>query len=676
MLLKDTEMDTRCRNALSKKKINTVNELLRFFPRKYYDFRKIVSYEEAAVTHKVSAVSGRLTKVKKNTSGSVPCLKITLEDKNGNLLSVCWFGQIYHEKLLNNWIQENLVVCGEVSSHPVYGYCMTNPIEYGKEKAFQKRIVPVYGKIKNISEEKLVSEIRSRIGDCLHDPLSEEILNSCGLMDYRSAMSAIHIPSESGMDTEQMQKALFRFKFQDLLYFAVKQEEFSRRGAVGTPYSIKNIRNTADYIETLPYSLTKDQQTVYETILERLRGGKRIQALLQGDVGYGKTDIAFICMLLMADSGYQSVLMAPTEALAKQHYEKLSAIGVKYGYRTALLTGSIASAEKKKLLSQIASGDYDFVIGTTGIIQSKVAFRELAFIVIDEEQKFGVEQRDALIDKAGRGVNILSMSATPIPRTLALAIYGKNTEIFELKTRPSNRQEIQTAICRNDASIMQHITKQLSEGRQVYVVCPFITAAEDVDKFGNVISVEDSFRKLSEYFKNTSVKIGCVTGKTNAADAQAVMNDFAAGRIQILVSTTFIEVGINVPNAGTIVINSAERFGLSCLHQLRGRVGRGEYKGYCVLRISDMEEDASRKAAERLKIMTETTDGFAIATEDLTNRKAGNLIGTEQTGSNRYMELMMENKNLYEKVCELSKWMVDRNMHKKLVALMEESIPD
>lgn len=672
MLLQDTEMDTRCRNALSKKKINTVNELLRFFPRKYYDFRKIVSYEQAAATHKVSAVSGTLIKVKKNMSESVPCLKITLEDENKNLLNVCWFGQTYHERILNNWIQEKIVVCGEVSSHPVYGYGMTNPIEYGKEKVFAKRIVPVYGKIKNISEEKLVSEIRSYIGEGLHDPIPKEILASCGLMDYRSAMSAVHIPSETGMDIEQIQKAWFRFKVEDLLYFAIKQEEFTRKGSVGTPYSIKSIKNTTDYIESLPYSLTADQKKTYKTILERLRNGKRIQALLQGDVGYGKTDIAFICMLLMADSGYQSALMAPTEALAKQHYEKLSGIAVKYGYRTALLTGSITSAEKKKLLLQIASGNYDFIIGTTGIIQNKVTFKDLGFVIIDEEQKFGVEQRDTLIDKAGKGVNILSMSATPIPRTLALAIYGKSTEIFELKTKPSNRQEILTSICRNDTSIMKHIAKQLAEGRQIYVICPFITAAEDNEKFGNVISVEDSYQKLSEYFKNTPVKVACVTGKTNTADAQAIMNDFAADRIQILVSTTFVEVGINVPNAGTIVINSAERFGLSCLHQLRGRVGRGEHKGYCVLRISDMDAVASQKAAVRLKILTETTDGFAIATEDLNNRKAGSLIGTEQTGSNRYMELMLENKALYEKVCELSTWMVDRDMHKELVSLVEE----
>ena len=286
MLLQDAGVDTRCKNALNKKKIYTVNDLLRYFPRKYYDFRKVMSFSDAKNAGKTVPVCGELKSIKKHsTDFNVSRVNAVIKDASGTELNACWFGHAEIMNIMSRWIGEQVVLCGEVTYDSRYGYSMKDTLAYSLERTFRKRIVPMYGKIKDISEEKLTSVIGSLLNTPLPEILPEHILSTYQLMDYATALRYIHQPTENGAGGKEINAALFRFRFQDLLYFAVRQEEYSRQGAVGTPYSIKKIKNTEDYIASLPYPMTEDQKNAYQQILGSLRSGKRVQALLQGDVG-------------------------------------------------------------------------------------------------------------------------------------------------------------------------------------------------------------------------------------------------------------------------------------------------------------------------------------------------------------------------------------------------------
>lgn len=679
MLLRETAIETRTINALAKKNIKTVEDMLRIVPRKYYDFRTIYTAKQAMQKGGICAVAGILANVKKSsTSKTATKLSITITDAEGTVIRATWFGRADLYERFSTWKNKEIVIGGTIIYHPQYGYQVQNPVKCLPRYMFPLKLDTVYPGIKGVSDEKLRNLIETYLSTDIKDPVPKQYIEKYKLPEYREALRKIHYPKSE----EDIIEAEHRLLFNDLLYYALKLELQSRESAVGTPYSPKKMSITRDYINSLPYQMTDDQNKIFEDILSRLKEGKRVQGLLQGDVGYGKTLCAFLCMLLMAESGFQSALMAPTTVLARQHYTELKEIGEKYGYKTAFLGGDTTAKEKKEYIAGIESGKYHFVVGTTGLVQKDVKFKELGFVITDEEQKFGVVQRDELTAKANRGVNVLSMSATPVPRSLAMALYGTKTEVYELRTRPSGRKETQTAFCRSDEAILKHIEEQVKEGRQIYVVCPYITKGEikeveeeDKKEVNNcVITVEDTYALYSKYFANSpNVVVDTATGKMTADELNQKFADFKSGKINILISTTIVEVGVNVPNSSTIVICSAERFGLSCLHQLRGRVGRGKYKGYCILRVSDLPSEKYQKAKNRLQILVDSTSGFEIAKADLENRKAGNFIGMEQTGKNKYVDLMLENEKLFAVIRKIAAAIVDNGQEEFLIRLVEEN---
>jgi ATP-dependent DNA helicase RecG len=352
----------------------------------------------------------------------------------------------------------------------------------------------------------------------------------------------------------------------------------------------------------------------------------------------------------MAENGYQGVLMAPTSILAKQHYEEFKTYGDRFHIPVAYLDGSVPAVEKKKILEGLKSGDIKIVIGTHTLANGKCEYANLGMTVIDEEHRFGVEQKNALLKEAERGVNTILMSATPMPHTIAGSMHGNNVKIYDIRTMPASRIPVQTAINSSDRVIFDFIEKQLKEGRQAYVVCPLIEKNEESEAMAGVISVTDTAEMYKKRFPG--YKIGVLSGRLDEEETDDTIRKFKDGETDILISTTVVEVGVNVPNASVIVISNAERFGLAAMHQLRGRVGRGSYKSYCILKSSEKDN-------ERLNTLVNCSSGFDIAEQDLKLRGAGELTGTRQSGFTHCMELVMEYPNLFGKLKELAKEMVD-----------------
>ena len=409
-----------------------------------------------------------------------------------------------------------------------------------------------------------------------------------------------------------------------LLEMGILQNRFETDKENNNIYELEdNKKLVSKFIESLEYELTKAQKKVISEIYKELKSGKIVNRLIQGDVGSGKTIVALIMLLYMAENSYQGVIMAPTEILATQHYLGIVDIFNDLDVRVELLTGSVKGKKREKLLSEIENGLVDIVIGTHALIENDVVFKNLGLIVIDEQHRFGVVQRKLLREK-GSIANLIVMSATPIPRSLALTIYG-DLDVSIIDELPSGRMPIKTKWIRDldeKNKMYNFIERKIKEGRQVYVVSPLIEESETL----NVKSAQQTFEEYSEVFSNR--RLGLIHGRQSYKEKQEVMRKFKKHEIDILISTTVIEVGVNVPNASIMVIRDAQRFGLSSLHQLRGRVGRGKYQSYCFLE-SETDNDLSMK---RLQVMEKTTDGFKIAEEDLKLRNSGEILGTRQSG--------------------------------------------
>lgn len=455
------------------------------------------------------------------------------------------------------------------------------------------------------------------------ETLSADIISRMKLMSLNSAMLAVHNPQ----DSKQLQDARFRLKFEELFYIQLNmRRKFKARSAATNGFIFSRIGNyfNSFYHRCLPFPLTGAQKRVIKEIRADMGSGRQMNRLLQGDVGSGKTLVGLMTMLIALDNSTQACLMAPTEILATQHYETISSLTAEIGVNVQLLTGSTSKKKRDEIHRQLLDGSLHILIGTHAVIEDSVQFRNLGFVIIDEQHRFGVMQRSRLWTKNRIPPHVLVMTATPIPRTLAMTVYG-DLDVSIIDEMPPGRKPVKTLLCYDDRReyVYRSIRRQLKMGRQVYIVYPLINENEKVD----LKSLEDGYETICEAFP--SYKVTYVHGRMKPAEKDLRMQEFVSGEAQILVATTVIEVGVNVPNASTMLIENAERFGLSQLHQLRGRVGRGAEQSYCVLMTKNK---ISKTTRQRLEIMTSTTDGFVVADADLKMRGPGDLEGTMQSG--------------------------------------------
>ena len=539
-------------------------------------------------------------------------------------------------------------------------FFMSNPIIFKKyDGKSDCHIYTAYEKIRGISE----SNFERIINECLEhatipDKVPRELLHKYNLMSKDEAIREMHKPSS----VEGVKKAKYRLNMDDLLYFALQLEEKNRNLPVGSAYGIHSLAITTKIIENLPFQLTKDQKSAYEELVNRIRSGKRLNALIQGDVGCGKTILAFLLMFVMADNGFQSVLLAPTQVLASQHYNELKEMAAPYDIDVVYIANGLKKKEREAILKSIEDGSALMIVGTHSVLSKEVKFHDLGLSITDEEHRFGVLQREEITTKAKAGMHTVTMSATPIPRSLSDVLLS-TTEVFNIQSMPNGRKPIQTAICASQNTIFQFIKKEIEKGHQAYVVCPLIEDKQGVME--GILSVEQTYTEYANVFGKNAVAV--LNGKMKEDETEKVIRSFKNGEIKILVSTTVVEVGVNVSNATVIVINNAERFGLASLHQLRGRVGRGNSQGYCIL-------NSVHKNNKRLLALCKYKNGFQIAEADYALRGCGNILGTEQSGSNYYVELSMRYPDLFNELQKYAKKYMDTGEAEMIVKTYQMSI--
>ncbi len=618
--------------ALGKLGINTVYDLLTYYPRTYEDQSVVTPIAELRPGEQV-AVLGTIMNLQEKQGGrrGLSILTAMIGDGTG-FLSVTWFNQ----KFLKNKLKpgKRLFVTGKASY--AYGgrgqFAMSRlhsfeVLEPEKEVESLCGILPVYPATEKLNQKffrKIMSTLLQEDLPQMELPelIPAGISRHCQLLPRREALAAIHFPE----NLSELKDARNRLAFEELYLIQCGLMLLKKKGkqeGKGIRH-LSNSRQVKSLGESLPFQLTADQQKAWRDICKDMESPLPMRRLVQGDVGSGKTVIAMLALVKTVENGFQGAMMAPTEILAEQHYEgfvkQLAPLGIKVGF----LSGSLTKKKREEMHAAIAAGEYDIVVGTHALIQEEVAFARLGLVVTDEQHRFGIDQRAALEKKGALTPDVLVMTATPIPRTMTLTVYG-DLDVSLIKQLPPGRQPIRTFVRQPDRRelIYRYVRTQLEEGRQAYVVCPMIEGSEDSD----LPSAEEVYDEL-RYGIFYGLSCGLVHGRMKAAEKEQVMQDFYDNKVKLLVSTTVIEVGVNVPNASMMVIEHADRFGLAQLHQLRGRIGRGPYKSYCIL----VSEGKTENARERLKIMESTTDGFQLAEEDLRLRGPGQFFGRRQHG--------------------------------------------
>ncbi len=605
--------------ALDKLGIRSLRDLISWFPRRYEDRTEtrrvadLVPGETACVAAMVAAPP-----VVSHIRKGLDLVKVRAVDETG-ALDVTFFNQSWLKNSLRTG--ETYVFCGKAEGN-LLRRRMANPIvePEGRREA-TGRIVPVYPLTAGVSQLILSRSIRQGLDACadiLPDVLPDEVRRRHQLCRAGYAYENIHFPE----GPEALELARRRLAFEELFLFTLGLRRLRRRRETAAVEPFRPV-DMESFYQALPFALTEAQRRCVGESLADMASGRAMNRLCQGDVGSGKTMVAAACVYFSVKNGRQAALMAPTEILARQHYEGLAPLMEPLGIRCALLTGSNTAKEKRTLAAGLAAGEIDFIVGTHALITGGVEYRRLGLVVTDEQHRFGVGQRAALAGK-GDHPHTLVMSATPIPRTLALILYG-DLDVSVIDQLPPGRRPVQTSFVdsRYHPRIYQFLRKLVGEGRQVYIVCPQVAGGEEDDRKA---VTEYAAQLQREVFPD--LRVAYVHGKMKPKEKEAVMSAFAAHETDILVSTTVIEVGVDVPNAAVMVVENAERFGLSQLHQLRGRVGRGAWQSYCVL-ISDNQNEETLR---RLKVMTQTSDGFKIAEEDLRLRGPGDFFGQRQHG--------------------------------------------
>lgn len=603
--------------ALKKLGISTMEDLVFFLPRSYEDRRNRVDISDAAEDQN-SVVTGEVKLVVNDRyrGGRKQMLRLLVEDGTGSM-EVVFFNAKYLQHSFRTG--RKYTFFGKVTRN--FGKMQMIHPEFSDADGMEDGILPVYPLTKGISQREMRTWQKSlkKIYAMAEDILSSEAVERNRLCSLSYALENVHFPQEK----QKLLEAKYRLIFDELLilqtglFMARQNVTDGRNGIAFSPEA-----DTGRYIESLPYPLTGAQQRCVEEMERDLESSTAMNRLVQGDVGCGKTAVAEIAMYKAVKSGYQAVLMAPTEILAAQHFDGISRAFEAHGIRTAFLTGSLKAAQKREVLEQIATGEAQVIIGTHAVIQPDVDFSRLGLVITDEQHRFGVRQRVKLREK-GENPNVLVMTATPIPRTLSVILYG-DLDVSIIDELPPGRQQTVTRCLKSEkrGECYDFVEQQLKQGRQAYVVTPLIEESETLD----AKSAEQVAAELKKRFRGYSVEL--IHGAMSQDEKDRIMESFSRGETDVLVATVVIEVGINVPNATVIVIENSERFGLAQLHQLRGRVGRGSHRSYCFLIL----DGGSEIAEKRGQIMETSSDGFFIAEEDLKLRGPGEIFGTRQHG--------------------------------------------
>ena len=603
--------------------IYTVGDLIRYYPRGYDVYENAVPISELE-EGKVQTITGAIYgKVQVSPNKKMPVTTVQIKDISGTIKAI-WFRMPF---LRSTFAAGGIVTLRGQVVRRNSGLVIEHPEIYYPNTKYQEKLgtlQPKYSLIKGISNSMVVKAVKQALEhiNLSSDRLPEEIRLRYQLAEYNYAIRGIHFPE----DKEVFYHARERLVFDEFLEFILSLRRLrSDNERLKNHFQISPCKQTDEFIQRLPYELTGAQKKVWKEIETDMQSSYSMSRLVQGDVGSGKTIIAVLALMTVAFNGYQGAMMAPTEVLAKQHFESIAELFQKYQIpiRTELLTGSMTAAKKREACERILNGESQIILGTHALIQDKVIYQNLALVITDEQHRFGVRQREVFADK-GMAPHILVMSATPIPRTLAIIIYG-DLDISIIDELPANRLPIKNCVVDTNyrSTAYRFIKQQIMQRRQCYIICPMVEESEHLE----VENVVDYAAMLREELGD-GIVVEYLHGKMKQSEKDDIMRRFAGNEIQVLVSTTVIEVGINVPNATVMMVENAERFGLAQLHQLRGRVGRGRHQSYCIF----MSGSKAKETKKRLEILNQSNDGFKIASEDLKLRGPGDLFGIRQSG--------------------------------------------
>lgn len=609
-------LTTQKKNAYKNKGIENDLQLSFYLPRKYNDYSKISHLDECAFENGSEniAVVGIIQSIEPRKNGSKTYFVIKALEQYTNIrFNITYINTYGIQNALAQLYGVPVLFMGNFQKN-AFGYSVINP-KFSGNIAQELKIHPIYRKVPRIKDAGLISDIQQS-QQCLSQSIGDKYYQ----LSLKDAINKIHAP-QSLLD---INNGTGRIIANDLVY--LNGQLLKARHSSDTDIRIKK-DCIEEFKNKLPYQLTASQSNVINELKNKTLNNQLIDALIQGDVGCGKTVIALSMMYLLANNGYQTLLMAPTQILANQHYNEL----IKYVPKGKVLLVSGAATKKQKEINKakILNGDVSYIVGTQALLFGDIQYKNLGLVVIDEEHKFGVEQRNKVLDKR---IHTITMTATPIPRTYANAIYGDSVDVYQITDKPAGRKDVVTYYD-NGAKVHKFLKSKIKNS-QIYVVCPLVNEADDDSIMVNCQSVEETYEEYSKIYEPLGYRVDYLTGKMSGAEKDAKITAFKNSSTQILISTTVIEIGVNVPTANLIVIQNAERFGLASMHQLRGRVGRGSDQGYCIL--------VSKEFNYRIETMCKTTDGFKISESDFNERKAGNLIGTEQAGYNKLVDEMLK----------------------------------
>ncbi len=613
--------------ALEKLDVYTVGDLLCHYPSRYIQFDAPV-FAGTIKAEGIYAVEGMFAEMPVTKASAKPIVTCRFADPTGNIETI-WFNQPYIAKLIHRGT--HYVLRGKVVKKGSR-YSMQQPVIYYPQdyRRLMDTLQPVYPLTAGLNGKLVSKSVKSVLPAAVQKKtnLPAAVKKKYGLLSFHAAIEEIHFPKS--LDT--MLEARKRLVFDELYDFAAEVTKRRReRVLLQSPYRLERVKECDELIASLPYKPTGAQARVINEVLDDMCSGHVMNRMIQGDVGSGKTTIAAAALITAAKNGCQGCLMAPTEILARQHFEKLYPMFARFGVRTELLTGSLTAAQKRAALEKIRDHEVDVIVGTHALIEKKVEYHDLALVITDEQHRFGVRQRDTLSGKS-RDPHVLVMSATPIPRTLSLMLYG-DLDLSVIDELPGSRLPIKNCVVGTEyrETAFKFIAKQVALGFGAYVICPEITSSDEEDPLENV---SDYAKKLREYYAaaGLDIKVGELHGKMKNDEKNSIMDAFYEGEINVLVSTTVVEVGVDVPTATVMMVECAERFGLAQLHQLRGRVGRGSAQSYCIFINTSGKEEAS----ERLDILQKSNNGFEIAEEDLKLRGPGDMLGLRQSGEMQF----------------------------------------